>query len=468
MRLGLIAVMAGVIVAMAITGTRIPPAAAAPAPSTYLSDVQIDMGTVRKYADESDNYHLTWHGDGNLYGAFGDGWGFVRSNVTKRAIGVSRITGNPDSLKAVDTWEGDAQGQSCCWLPWNGKSWGMISTGANLHMWFTIGRPRAMGFNEARIATSRDNGKTWQKASWAFTPADKFLMPSFLQAGKGYSSPDLPAEVMNYVYSYHTRYVKHPNYVQAPGRLDLVRVPRGKVTDRASYQFFAGLNGSGAPIWTKDPNQRRPVLEKPYLLDAPPGVSWNPYLQRFIMVMGHLSTNSAANIGIGFYEARMPWGPWYKIKEQTSFAQGTIFFSHLPTKWMNADLTAWLGFTGPDKEGGQEWDALNVAKVRFVKAGGTGSPTYLGCFADIGGTNLGDPHDLGGFYFGSSQMTVALCNKTCNEKGFAFSGPRNGIHCFCGNSYGRYGTATNCTTPCAGDSTKICGGYSSNGVYRLP
>ena len=37
----------------------------------------------------------------------------------------------------------------------------MISTGTKLHMWFTIGRPRAMGFIEARIATSSDSGRTW-------------------------------------------------------------------------------------------------------------------------------------------------------------------------------------------------------------------------------------------------------------------------------------------------------------------
>jgi len=360
---------------------------AAPTSSTYLADVRIDMTTVKRYADESDNFHLTWHGDGNLYGAYGDGWGFVRTDIPKRAIGVSRITGGPTALKAIEPWEGDAQGQSCCWLPWNGKSWGMISTGKNLHMWFTIGRPRALGFTEARIASSADNGRTWKKAGWAFTPGDKFLMPSFLQVGQGYRSPDLPGEVMNYVYSYHTRYVQHPDRVQAPGRVDLVRVPHDKVTDRASYQFFAGLNSLGNPLWTKDLNQRRPVLEKPFILDAPPGVSWNPHLQRFIMAMGHVSVDSDANIGIGFYEARKPWGPWYRIKEQSSFAEGTIFFSQFPTKWMNADLTAWMGFTGPDKAGGKEWDALNVVKVQFVKAGG-GDPAPT-AVADSAATEAG-------------------------------------------------------------------------------
>jgi hypothetical protein len=55
------------------------------------------------------------------------------------------------------------------------------------------------------------------------------------------------------------------------------------------------------------------------------------------------------------------------VKEQASFAQGTIFFYQFPPKWMKSDLTAWLAFTGPDKEGGKEWDALNTVEVKFVR-----------------------------------------------------------------------------------------------------
>ena len=39
-------------------------AAAPPAPSTYITDVRIEMSTLRRLADESDNFHLTWHSDG--------------------------------------------------------------------------------------------------------------------------------------------------------------------------------------------------------------------------------------------------------------------------------------------------------------------------------------------------------------------------------------------------------------------
>jgi hypothetical protein len=77
-------------------------------------------------------------------------------------------------------------------------------------------------------------------------------------------------------------------------------------------------------------------------------------------------------------------------------------------------------------------------------------------------------HDLSGYVFASAAMTNSLCTATCSSKGFAFAGTRVGNVCFCGNSYGRYGTADNCTTACFGDATKICGGGLANSVYKVP
>jgi hypothetical protein len=54
--------------------------------------------------------------------------------------------------------------------------------------------------------------------------------------------------------------------------------------------------------------------------------------------------------------------------ELEDFAEGTIFFYQIPTKWMNADLSVWMAFTGPGKADGQGWDALNVVKAQFVLA----------------------------------------------------------------------------------------------------
>ena len=55
---------------------------------------------------------------------------------------------------------------------------------------------------------------------------------------------------------------------------------------------------------------------------------------------------------------------------------------------MNADLSAWMAFTGPDKEGGQEWDALDVVKVKFVLADPGTAPTAAN---DTATTDAGKP-----------------------------------------------------------------------------
>ena len=364
-------VAASCLIAVALVGVEpisCRAAAAPPAPSTYITDVRIDMSTLRRLADESDNFHLTWHADGALYGAYGDGWGFVRSDIPKRAIGVSRVTGTPPQLTGREVWEGSAQGGSCCWAEWNGKSWGMLSTGDKLHMWFTQGRPRALGFREARIATSRDDGRTWRKADWAFTRQDRMLMPSFLQIGKAHRAAGLPAAVTDYVYSYHSRLVVSPGAVQTPGRIDLIRVPRNRVAERGAYRFFAGIGANGAPRWVSRIDQRRPVLEKAHVFDTPPAVTWNPSLGRFIMVMPHVPRSDPSQRGVAFYEARWPWGPWRRIKLIDRFAQGAAFFFQLPAKWQQPDRSAWLAFSGIDVRNGQEWDSLNIVKVRFVLA----------------------------------------------------------------------------------------------------
>ncbi len=64
-------------------------AAAEPTRSSYIADVQIDQSTIKKFADESDNFHLTWHPNGSLYGAYGDGWGLATDRVGVDSSGCS-------------------------------------------------------------------------------------------------------------------------------------------------------------------------------------------------------------------------------------------------------------------------------------------------------------------------------------------------------------------------------------------
>lgn len=43
--------------------------------------------------------------------------------------------------------------------------------------------------------------------------------------------------------------------------------------------------------------------------------------------------------------------------------------------------------------------------------------------------------------------------------------PTQRNQCFCGNSYGSYGTATNCNVTCSANPNENCGGFWANSVY---
>ncbi|RFU73805.1 wsc domain-containing, partial [Trichoderma arundinaceum] len=80
-----------------------------------------------------------------------------------------------------------------------------------------------------------------------------------------------------------------------------------------------------------------------------------------------------------------------------------------------------------------------------------------GCWVDgvngrILNTQLPDDADL----------TLESCAQSCSSKGYTIAGAEYSKQCFCGNNIVNGGVkataATQCNTPCAGDSSEICGG----------
>lgn len=74
---------------------------------------------------------------------------------------------------------------------------------------------------------------------------------------------------------------------------------------------------------------------------------------------------------------------------------------------------------------------------------------YIGCFKDT------SDYDLGGFLERSRSNTPERCIATCRAKGFKYAAVQFGESCLCGDSYGKYGAASNCDYPCTGDGDKI-------------
>ena len=85
----------------------------------------------------------------------------------------------------------------------------------------------------------------------------------------------------------------------------------------------------------------------------------------------------------------------------------------------------------------------------------------LGCFKDD------NKRDLDGHNFYDRNMTTELCVSTCRTKGFSHAGTQYGSYCFCGNKFGKLGTADNCNAKCTGNRDETCGGTWANTVYKV-
>ncbi|XP_033126534.1 membrane cofactor protein-like, partial [Anneissia japonica] len=73
----------------------------------------------------------------------------------------------------------------------------------------------------------------------------------------------------------------------------------------------------------------------------------------------------------------------------------------------------------------------------------------------------------------TQSMTVSFCTDLCHRRGFLYSGLEAGNQCFCGNNFdplnppnGKPPNNDNCTEPCSGDSSQICGGDLQIVIYK--
>lgn len=91
----------------------------------------------------------------------------------------------------------------------------------------------------------------------------------------------------------------------------------------------------------------------------------------------------------------------------------------------------------------------------------TTTGNYQGCFKDT------ENRDVSGYNYYSDQMTLQSCANRCREKGYKYAASQYGSQCFCGDSFGKYGEATNCNMKCAGNGNEVCGGFWANSVYSV-
>jgi Domain of unknown function (DUF4185) len=305
-------------------------------PSPVIASVSWDFEGLTRKAQESDLFPLTWADDDDLYTAWGDGWGFsgwkIFKWVTKKALGVSRVSGNPPAYTGTDLWSGD------------GKSQGIICIDGVLYM---IVIEEGNDYLRAKVGRSTDHGKTWTfDANWTWQePGGAFAGSSLLQLGKDYQGA---RDAFVYGYSEKVRNVLQPDIV-------LFRVPKTQLMDRRAYEFFAGLDGDGTPRWTADISGMQPVFSDPNGVGWGMQATYHPVLRRYLLTVRH--DDSA---GWGIFDAPEPWGPWTTVAYYDHWIDSRFKFTFsFNQKWMNADgKTLWMVFSGTGI-----YDSFNVIKA---------------------------------------------------------------------------------------------------------
>lgn len=325
-----------------------------------ISDVELDYSTFQRLAPGSDNWPITWASNDHQYTSWGDGGGFGGTNSDGRvSLGVARLEGSVSDFEAYNVWGGyNAENPAT----FAGKSYGILSVGATLYMWVSPGSD-TNNYTEARLHTSTNGGASWSPVDWAFVKSENIILPSIMQAGQEYSAAE-----DDYVYMYAARYQGAGSLeAQAPGIVDMFRVPKGRVTDRSSYQFFAGLS-SGSPEWTSDKNDREPVHTNSSVSWAPPSVVYNPALDKYIMVIDYDAQQGSGDWEI--LQASNPWGPWESVRHFTADWENgytNFFFFSISPKWISPDgKQMWLIGTGTGPS-----DAFMLIRMNLTTKGGT-------------------------------------------------------------------------------------------------
>jgi hypothetical protein len=262
-----------------------------------------------------------WSDDGELYAAWGDGWGFDSKQVSTD-IGVARLSGSPrdNTLTGTNVAVGDALGQS--WAPpgYNRKPTGMACVDGDLYLSVQTLAPDFDDAPAATIARSRDKGRTWEWDREAPMFADHLATTIFfLDYGQDGSSLARGPYVYAYALDGNWRDA-FANRVTDPTSLWLARIPRDALQQRARWEWLSGLDARDTPSWSTSVEDRIPVLadeRRLYQKTTPDlgnnvsnlsvlsqgSVVYNAPLDRYIYT-------SWTEYTFEFYEAPQPWGPF--------------------------------------------------------------------------------------------------------------------------------------------------------------
>jgi len=323
---------------LSASGVGAEPAAAYP-PSPVIEGFDwAPVETVVRRARDGDNWPIAWADDDALYTTFGDGTGFPPKTEQKLSCGFARITGSAVDFKGTNIRsEGEQLGDGRR----GKKGWGLLSVGGTLNLW--LGHADGQG-GGAQLAWSRDHARTWTFADWKFA---EFGLIGFVNFGRDYENA---RDEYVYAYSHDGARADTP-----ADRFILMRAPKGRLTERAAWEFYAGSDRSNHPTWTSEASRRAGCFVNPdsclrSAMTYHAGLGRYLWWQQVPQPKGHTDRGDTRFVG-GFavYDAPEPWGPWTTAYFTPHWDMGPGEHGDFPAKWAESDgRTLYLIFSGDD------------------------------------------------------------------------------------------------------------------------
>lgn len=322
----------------------------------------------------ADTWYPSWASDGNLYSPWTDGTVDSLSsqsgwqNPATATTGQAKITGD-DPLHLQVTGLGATSGPAA---PYSGR----YPCGSLVHngIWYygtyclapnsTVEKD-GINFNWPWLGPfvgfriSRDFGLTWEDTpctpsrplfgEWGLdgNPV-KIGSPHFVDFGKNMeNSPDGKAYLVGHGAVMPDSKPRFANLSWITGdQIYLIRVIPSieNMNDRTKYEFFAGNNRNGKPVWSKNFSDIKPLVEWNNRCGCVT-MTYNKPLGKYMMCItdGWPTTGTMDTF---ILESDAITGPWKLVTYMEKFGEQG-YFVNIPSKFISSDgRTAWLSFSG--------------------------------------------------------------------------------------------------------------------------
>lgn len=386
--------------------------------------------TILRHGGCGCGFPMTWAADDRQFLVLVDGTGFSKPAKKIFHSRVFNVSGNPPN-PAIEDVAGypdllirTKESESDLASFWGG---GCLAVGGRLYQHLTTSNHPYFGpdmsfapdfyWVGSKLIYSPDGGLTWHNQDGSSPvvsekwdarsrenmvffeedPPGAFAWLSFLQMGKDY---ELNKDGYIYIYS--------PNgYIDGTmNELVMIRVPKSRILDRHSYEFFAGRRSDGRATWTRDMSARSVVHTFPrgwvnstILGETPwawvPSVTYNAPLGVYMMTSW--GTGCAPHGGwfakpsyLGFWIAPTPWGPFTQIHEESAWMPGgdsaaRAFMPQIAPKWISPDgKSFWLVWSDYQCEGpGGEVENPDQVLTEEMKKVNGGEADYARIFLEF-------------------------------------------------------------------------------------